>query len=231
MFYDPIYWVIMALTGGLGLWASLRVKGTFAKWDRVGTRRGLTGAQVAREILARSGVTDVKVEEVGGFLSDHYDPRNKTLRLSPGVYAGTSVAAAGVAAHEVGHALQHARGYKPLQVRTYMAPAAALGSNLSMIILAIGAGVGALGMVKVGIVLFALMAAFTLVTLPVEFDASRRAKAILGTNGFIAPGEESEGVNRVLNAAAWTYVAAFITSLAYFLWHLLPLLSGSRSRE
>ena len=226
MFYDPIYWVIMAVTGGLAIWASFRVKGSFAKWDRVGTSRGRTGAEVAREILERSGVHDVRVEQVGGFLSDHYDPRHKVLRLSPGVYAGASIAATGVAAHEVGHALQHARGYKPLQLRSYLAPVAALGSNLSMIVLVIGAAVGALGMVKLGIALFALMVIFTLITLPVEFDATRRAKALLPAMG-LTQGDEGRGVAAVLNAAALTYVAAAVAAIAQLVY-LIVRFSGSR---
>lgn len=136
MFFDPIYIVIMIATAGLGFFASFRVKSAFRKWSEVPSSSGMTGAEVARTILLRSGVHDVEVERVGGFLSDHYDPSHKKLRLSPEVYDGTSVAAAGVAAHEVGHALQHANKYWPLQVRSYLAPAAAFGGNVSMIVFA-----------------------------------------------------------------------------------------------
>jgi len=213
MFFDPLYIVIMGVTALLGFWASFRVKSTFAKWQKVGTRRGMTGADVAREILRRSGVHDVAVEQVGGFLSDHYDPRSRTLRLSPDVYNGTSVAAAGVAAHEVGHALQHAAKYWPLQVRSYLAPAASFGGNISMIVFAVGLAVGALGLAKLGVVLFSLMVAFTLITLPVEFNASNRAKALLPEMG-ITQGAEGVGVAKVLNAAAMTYVAGAVSAIA-----------------
>jgi len=220
MLFDPLYMVILAVTGLMGFWASWRVKRTFNHWAQIRSHSGRTGADIAREILRRSGITDVKVEKVGGLLSDHYDPRNKTLRLSPDVYDGVSVSAAGVAAHEVGHALQHAQRYWPLQVRSYMAPAAALGSNLSMIVFMIGAIVGAFGLVKIGIALFSLMVVFTLITLPVEFDASNRAKRLLPELGLTS-GADGQGVSAVLNAAAWTYVAAAVAAVAQLVYLII----------
>ncbi|MCC6624379.1 MAG: zinc metallopeptidase [Deltaproteobacteria bacterium] len=217
MLFDPLYIMILAATGLMGFWASWRVKRTFKHWSQIRNYSGRTGADIAREILRRSGITDVKVEKVGGVLSDHYDPRHKVLRLSPDVYDGVSVSAAGVAAHEVGHALQHAQRYWPLQVRSYMAPLAALGSNLSMIIFMIGAIVGAFGLVKIGIALFALMVVFTLITLPVEFDASNRAKRLLPEMGMTSGGD-GQGVSAVLNAAAWTYVAAAVAAIAQLVY-------------
>ncbi len=228
MLFDPLYIVIMVATGALGFWASWRVKSSFAKWQQVPTQRGLTGAEIAREILRRSGVYDVAVEEVGGVLSDHYDPRSRTLRLSPDVYHGRSVSAAGVAAHEVGHALQHAAKYWPLQVRSYLAPAASFGGNVSMIVFALGLAVGAMGMAKLGVVLFAIMVAFTLVTLPVEFDASNRAKRLLPEMG-VTRGGEGVGVAKVLNAAAMTYVAGAVSAIATLVY--LVVRSGMTSDD
>ncbi len=228
MLFDPLYIVIMVATGALGFWASWRVKSSFAKWQNVPTQRGLTGAEIAREILRRSGVHDVAVEEVGGVLSDHYDPRSRTLRLSPDVYHGRSVSAAGVAAHEVGHALQHAAKYWPLQVRSYLAPAASFGGNVSMIVFALGLAVGAMGMAKLGVVLFAIMVAFTLITLPVEFDASNRAKRLLPEMG-VTRGDEGVGVAKVLNAAAMTYVAGAVSAIATLVY--LVVRSGMTSDD
>jgi Zn-dependent membrane protease YugP len=226
MFFDPLYLAIMAGTALIGFWASWRVKAAFAKFAKVGTRRGLTGAEVAREILQRSGIRDVKVEPVSGVLSDHYDPRSRTLRLSPDVYGGTSVAATGVAAHEVGHAIQHARKYWPLQVRSYLAPAAAFGGNISMIVFIVGMAVGAIGLAKLGVLLFSLMVAFTLITLPVEFDASSRAKALLPELG-LTHGPEGQGVARVLNAAAMTYVAGAVSAIATLVYLVIRSGFGS----
>ena len=228
MLFDPVYMLILVATGALSMWASMKVKRTFRNFSQVPTRAGMTGAEVAREILRRSGVTDVKVEKVGGVLSDHYDPRDKTLRLSPDVYDKRSVAAVGVAAHEVGHALQHAHDYFPLQVRSVLAPAAALGSNLSTFAIMGGFLLGSLGLVKIGVLAFSLMVLFVLITLPVEFDASNRAKRLLPEMG-LTTGIEGRGVSAVLDAAALTYVAgavAAVSQLLYFLW--ISGLLGSR---
>ena len=227
MIFDPVYLAILAVAGLFSLVTSMRVKSCFKKWDRIPTASGLTGAEVAREILRQSGIFDVQVERVSGFLSDHYDPSKKMLRLSPNVFDSRSVAAAGVAAHEVGHALQHAKGYWPLQMRTVLAPAAAAGSNLSTIMLMAGVFTGMLGLVKLGVLFFALMVLFVVITLPVEFDASNRAKQLLPELG-LTQGNEGRGVAAVLDAAALTYVAAAVTAvlqLFYWLWRA-GLLSG-----
>ena len=228
MIFDPLYMLILVATGGLSMWASMKVKRAFKHYSQVPTRARMTGAQVAHEILKRSGVTDVTVERVGGVLSDHYDPRTKTLRLSPDVYDKSSVAAVGVAAHEVGHALQHAHDYFPLQVRSVLAPAAALGSNLSTFAIMGGFLLGSLGLVKLGVLAFSLMVLFVLITLPVEFDASNRAKRLL-PELRLTTGPEGQGVGAVLDAAALTYVAgavAAVSQLLYFLW--ISGLLGSR---
>ena len=220
MIFDPVYIVILVVTSALSIGASATVKRTFRRWRQVPAASGMTGAEVAREILRRSGITDVTVERTDGMLSDHYDPGSRTLRLSPPVHDECTVAAAGIAAHEVGHALQHAKGYTPMHVRSVLAPAAALGSNISTFAIMGGFLMGSLGLVKLGVLAFALMVAFVLITLPVEFDASARAKRLLPEMG-LATGPEGEGVSAILNAAALTYVAgavAAVAQLLYFLW-------------
>jgi Zn-dependent membrane protease YugP len=220
VFFDPLYMLILAATAGLSFFAQWKVKSAFKKWSQVQTRSGRTGADVARYILRESGVDDVTVEKVDGFLSDHYDPRSKTLRLSSQVYGSTSVAAVGIAAHEVGHAIQHARNYWPLQVRSVLAPAAAFGGNISTFVIIAGFMLSTLGLVKIGIALFAVTVAFVIITLPVEFDASNRAKALLPQLG-VTQGAEGQGVASVLNAAAMTYLAAAVAAVAQLLYFML----------
>lgn len=236
MFYNPLFW-IFALPGLLlGLWAQSRVKSNFNKYSQVRTMRNVTGAQVARELLDAQGLYDIAVEETQGTLSDHYDPRTRVLRLSSQVYRTPSVAAAGIAAHEMGHALQHAKGYAPLQLRSTLVPATQFGSSLAPMIffggymLQLFSG-SALGyyIAWLGVALFALAVVFTLVTLPVEFDASRRAKALLQSNGIVV-GDEMTGVNKVLDAAAWTYVAAAVAALGQLLYYIMLLSGGGRRR-
>ncbi|MEN8133056.1 MAG: zinc metallopeptidase [Pseudomonadota bacterium] len=228
MFISP-YWLIFALPGLLlGLWAQSRVKGAFKKYSKVRTARGVTGADVARELLNSQGLHDVKIEESRGFLSDHYDPRKKLLRLSPDVYRTPSVAAAGIAAHEMGHALQDARGYVPLQLRSAIVPAAQFGSTLAPWMFIGGFLLRFTGLAWAGVILFAAAVAFTLVTLPVEFDATRRAKKLLVNNNVLI-GNEMQGVNKVLDAAALTYVAAAVAAIGQLLYYVF-LLSGSRRR-
>lgn len=212
----------------LGFWAQMKVKGAFDKYSRVRTFTGVTGAEVARRILDSNGLQNVKVEQVNGFLSDHYDPVSRTLRLSPNVYQSNSVAAAGIAAHESGHAIQHSQGYMPLQIRSTIVPTVQIGSWLGPIIFIGGLLFLGTTVAWVGLGLFALTAVFSLVTLPVEFDASNRAKAILSTSGMIY-NTEMEGVNKVLDAAALTYVAAAVQAVSTVLYYLF-LLSG-RSRD
>ena len=228
-------YLLLALPGLLlGLWAQMRVKSSFAKYSRVATTRGMTGAQVARALLDSQGLYDVAIEESkGGMLSDHYDPRSKTLRLSPEVYRTPSVAAAGVAAHEAGHALQDAKGYAPLALRSALVPAASFGSSLAPLIFFAGlmleafAGFG-LSVAWAGVILFAAAVAFTLVTLPVEFDASKRAKRELKAQNIVM-GDEGQGVSSVLNAAALTYVAAAVAAVGQLLYYVI-LLTGGRRR-
>ncbi|MGD8584857.1 MAG: zinc metallopeptidase [Chloroflexota bacterium] len=228
MFFSP-YWLIFALPGLiLGLWAQSRVKGAFNKFSKVRTARGVTGAEVARILLDSQGLQNVQIEETKGLLSDHYDPRTRVLRLSPDVYRQPSVAAAGVAAHEMGHALQHAGGYFPLQIRSAIVPAAQFGSTLAPWLFIAGFLLRLTTLAWVGVILFGAAVVFTLITLPVEFDASRRAKKLLATNGILI-GDELKGVNKVLDAAALTYVAAAVAAVGQFLYYVL-LLSGGRRR-
>ncbi len=228
MFYlDPLY-LILALPGLLlGLWAQMRVKGTFNKYAKVRTARNLTGAEIARHLLDNQGLQDVRVEETQGFLSDHYDPRTRVLRLSPDVYRTPSVAAAGVAAHEMGHALQHSAGYAPLQIRSAIVPVVRFGSSLAPILILVGFLLRFTPLAWVGVILFAGAVVFSLVTLPVEFDASRRAKTLLNQSGIVTH-EEAGGVSAVLNAAGWTYVAAAIAAVGQLLYYVLLLTGGSR---
>ena len=180
----------------------------------------MTGAEVATQILRRNGLTNVAVTETGGFLSDHYDPLKKVVRLSPNVYRSNSISAIGVAAHETGHAVQHAKAYSPLVLRNMMVPVANIGSSLSWIIIIAGFIFGAMGLVKAGIVLFSVVVFFQLVTLPVEFNASSRAKEMLASYGLISQ-TELVGVRKVLSAAAMTYVAAAASSVMTLLYFLI----------
>lgn len=210
----------------LGLWAQAKVKSAFNKYSKVRTARGMAGAQVARMILDSNGLHNVNVEEVNGFLSDHYDPRSKTLRLSPQVYQSPSLAAVGVAAHEAGHAIQDQQGYAALTLRSAMVPSVQIGSWLGPIIFFIGLFMNsALGqsLAWVGLILFGATALFTVVTLPVEFDASKRAKAILVNQGVVST-TELKGVNAVLDAAALTYVAAALQAISTLLYYAFILM-------
>jgi uncharacterized protein len=215
----------------LGLWAQMKVKSAFNKYSKVRTTTGLTGAEVARRMLDTHGLSSVNIEETNGVLSDNYDPRSKVLRLSSGVYRSDSVAAAGVAAHESGHAVQDSENYGPLKIRATMVPTVQIGSWLGPIIFMIGlfmASQAGTTVAWVGLFLFAATAAFALVTLPVEIDASKRAKAWLSDSGVIYS-EQMEGVNSVLDAAALTYVAGAVQALTTILYYVF-LLSG-RSRR
>lgn len=217
---DPLYWMMMIPVFLFSLYASFKVKSTYKKMSKVMTSSGLSGAEAARAILLRSGLSHVTVMETSGVLSDHYDPSKKVVRLSSDVYHSTSAAAVGVAAHETGHALQHAKSYSPLVLRNMMVPIASIGSNLSWIILIAGFILGATGLVKIGILLFTVVVVFQVITLPVEFNASARAKTILGSRHMVSAGE-LKAVNSVLNAAAMTYVAAALSSVVTLLYFLL----------
>jgi len=223
--------LLFAGTMLLSLWASARVKRTYRRYSAQPALSGLTGAETARRILENEGVVNVEVVPQQGELTDHYDPLHRRLVLSEENFHGNSVAAVAVSAHEAGHAIQHARAYGPLHLRMAAVGATQFASQIVMWLPLLGLFTSVISPTTAimlmaggwGIIMF-----FNLVTLPVEFDASRRARLALRSSGAIATVSESEGVDRVLNAAALTYVAAFITSLAYFLWHLLPLLAGRR---
>jgi Zn-dependent membrane protease YugP len=213
----------------LSLWASFRTKSAFNKYQKVRTARGLTGAQAAQEMLQRAGIVDVKIVQSQGFLSDHYNPVNKTLALSPPVYGSNSVSAIGVACHEAGHAIQHATKYAPLWLRSALVPMANIGSTLSYIIILAGLLLlQSQTTVYFGILLFSAVVLFQLVTLPVEYDASARAKRLAVEHGIILP-QEREGMDRVLNAAALTYVAAAVSSVMTLLYYLM--LAGGMRRD
>lgn len=229
MMFDPLYLAVMLAGLVLSGLASLWTKAAFRRWSQVPIGRGLTGAEVAAAILRAEGIHDVQIEPVGGFLSDHYDPRSRTLRLSPDVYGGRSVSAAGVAAHEVGHALQHAQGYAPMRLRQAMVPVAGIGTNLGIWMVVIGMVIGMTGLAYLGVALFAGFVLFTLVTLPVEFDASIRARRVLEQRGLLK-GEELRGVRAVLTAAAATYLASAVSAVLQLVYWLLRvgLIGGSR---
>ncbi len=223
--------LLMLGTFALSLWASLKVKSAYHRWANIPASSGLTGAEAAQRILSAAGIRDVEIVGVDGELVDHYDPQHKRLVLSRDNFYGTSVAALSVAAHECGHALQHQQRYAPLEARMAAVGATTIASQIVMWLPIIGMATGILA-TYTGVLIMAIgwgiIMLFNLITLPVEFDASRRAKAILTRTGMVLAGREALGVHQVLNAAALTYVAAFLTSLVYFLWYLLPLLTGRR---
>jgi len=240
MFYlDPVYLVIMLVTFIVSVMASGMVKAAFARYSHVQSSNGMTGAQLAEEILRRNGIIGVTVEPVGkrfmpfggdGILSDHYDPAAKAVRLSPQVYNSASVAAQAIAAHECGHAIQHATFYAPLKIRNAIVPVAGFGSHFSYVLIILGIVMNAMLWVKLGIALFAVVVAFQFLTIPVEINASSRAKQILSQMGMVSA-EQKGGVAAVLNSAALTYVAAAaaaILNLLYLLWRS-GLLGGRRN--
>ena len=231
---NPLYWLVLGVGVVLSLLAAARVKSAFARYSQVRSRSGVTGAQVAQAILHAHGIRDVAIEPVAGSLTDHYDPTTKTLRLSEPVYHSDSVAALGVAAHEVGHAIQHATRYAALQFRSAWVPVASLGSGLGMWVTVIGLGLAATGgslvTAWIGVALFAATTVFTLVTLPVEFDASRRALATLQQSRVLVA-DELDGARTVLNAAALTYVAAAAASVMQLAYWVLQLLAVQQRRE
>lgn len=234
-------WTILLLLPAMifAISAQMKVQSTFKKYDRVQSRRRMTGADAARRILDLNGLYHVKVEYIRGNLNDHFDPRANVIRLSDATYGSTSVAAIGVAAHEAGHAVQHATGYAPIKLRSAIVPVTQFGSRLSMPLFLIGLLLVSFGAVDPvvgefmmfgGIILFSLSTVFQLVTLPVEFNASRRALATLENSGMLY-GEEIGGARAVLSAAAMTYVAALATSLAYLLRFILIAASASGRRR
>jgi Zn-dependent membrane protease YugP len=214
----------------LALWAQIKVKRNFSKYSKCTTANRLSGAEAAQAVLHYANIHDVKIEETGGFLSDHYDPRSKTLRLSPDVYNGRSISAAGVAAHEAGHAIQHAQAYAPLKMRTALVPLASFGSWLAWPMILFGMLLQSLQLMQLGVIAFSALVVFQIITLPVEFNASSRAKAVLLRSGVLANQAEVEGVNKVLGAAAMTYVAATVTAVAQLIYFAMRagLLGGGR---
>jgi uncharacterized protein len=217
-------WGLFIILAGLpllfGLWAQFRVSSTFKRYSDVSPRSGLSGADAAAAVLRASGLEGLSIREVGGRLTDHYDPRSRTLNLSADVGRASSVAALGVAAHEAGHAVQDARNYWPMRVRQTLVPAAQFGQSLWFIPVLIGLFIGSTGLVNIGLVLFAAIVLFQLVTLPVEFDASRRALVALQGQGLLAD-DEVPGARKVLNAAALTYVAGFVAALGQLVYFFL----------
>ena len=219
MLFDPIYFVFLAPAFLLSLFASFRTKSAFKKYSKVRASSGMTGAQAAARMLANAGIDDVKIVRTAGRLSDHYNPVTKTLALSEPVYDQPSIAAIGVACHEAGHAIQHATKYAPLWLRTALVPTAGIGSKVGYFMMLFGLILGMNGMLLLGALLFSAVLLFQIVTLPVEFDASARAKRLAFEHGMVLDSERV-GISRVLNAAAMTYVAAAFSTLmtlAYFL--------------
>jgi len=230
MFFDPVYLLFVAPGLLLAMWASFRVRQAFSHYSQVPSELGHSGAEAAQRLLAFSGIRDVRVVPAEGYLSDHYNPLTKELALSDEVYNGRSVAAIGIAAHETGHAIQHATGYGPLWLRSTLVPTANIGSTLGYVVMAVGLFLSP-WVVLAGVALFSAVLLFQVVTLPVEFNASARAKQLVLEAGLIRP-YEREGIDRVLNAAALTYVAAMVSTLLVILYYLFRSgLLGGRSDE
>ncbi len=230
MFYfDPVYFIFILPGLGLALFATFLTKSTFSKYSKVKSSKGFTGAEAAFEMLKRSGIGDVKVEPVRGRLTDHYDPTSKTLRLSEDVYSSTSLAAIGVACHEAGHAIQHAHGYVMLGFRTALVPATSFCSSLYAWVIMFGFFFSAPKLILIGVAMCAMAVVFSIVTLPVEWDASARAKLAMVDVSLLSP-EECEEAGKVLNAAFLTYLASAITAVLTLLYYLyrLGLIGGRR---
>jgi Zn-dependent membrane protease YugP len=229
MVFDPMYALFILPPFLFSLWASWRTKSNFKTYSRVPVSSGLSGAEAAQRILDGAGITDVSIGHSGGLLSDHYNPMKKTLNLSEGVYQSRSLAAVGIAAHEAGHAIQHAKGYGPLKLRSLLVPTAGIGSKIGYMVMLFGLILSSTNMVVFGAHLFSAVLLFQLVTLPVEFDASNRAKELVVKQGIVGV-DERRGMDKVLNAAAMTYVAAVTSSVATLLYFLVRsgVLGGSR---
>jgi Zn-dependent membrane protease YugP len=228
-FFDPTYLIYMIpafILMGLTSWY---VKHAYSKWSQVAVQSRLTGAQAAQRLISAAGMYGVQVQGVAGNLTDHYDPRNKTLYLSPGVANGASVAAVAIAAHELGHAVQDAEDYLPMRFRSLLVPLVNIGSNLGWILIMIGLVINWTGLAWLGVLVFAGGAVFALATLPVEFNASARAKQLLQQAGIVQSDEEIRGVNTVLNAAALTYVAGLVTAILQLLYYVSIV--GGRRRD
>lgn len=230
LFFDFNYWIFMLPALVLMFAAQLYVSSTYKKWSQVSNRSRLTGGEAAHRLIRAGGLNDVRVESVTGKLSDHYDPRSKVLRLSQGVYQNKSVAAVAIAAHELGHAMQDQEGYLPLKIRAAMIPAVNIGSTLGWILIFLGIFLQVTGLAWLGVIVFSAGALFSLATLPVELNASARAKQLLVQTGIIVGQDEQSGVNKVLNAAALTYIAALLTSVMQLLY-FTSLVGGMGGRR
>lgn len=228
MYIDPYYIILVIPALLLGVWAQYRVNSTFQKYSQVSGSQGCTGAMAAEMILRSNGITDVQVEHIAGNLTDHYDPTAGVIRLSDAVYGSRSIAAVGVAAHEAGHAVQYSVGYAPIKIRNFFVPVANIGSKVSIPLILLGVILSFQKLISFGILLFAAVALFQLVTLPVEFNASNRALAVIQEQGLLADDEVSSA-RKVLSAAAMTYVAALISTVAQLL--RLIGLYGDRGRR
>jgi len=228
MYFDPMYLIFMIPALVLAGIASAKTKGTFKKYSRVSARSRMTGAQAARQMLNCNGLSDVEIHRVRGFLSDHYNPMNRTLNLSPDVYDSASLSAIGVACHEAGHALQHASGYVPLKFRSAMVPVTQFSSYGAYVFILLGVFMQSAAMAQFGVALFAIGFVFALVTLPVEWDATARAKRQMVTDGIVQPAE-AQDAGKVLDAAFLTYVAAAVSALLTLLYYMMRLgLLGGR---
>ena len=228
MYFDPWYFLIMGIGLVITFAAQAKVKGSYAKYSRINNAEGLTGAQAAQKVLDNAGVTGVTIEPIQGTLTDHYDPRNRSICLSEGVYNCATIAAVGIACHEAGHAIQHARGYSPLKLRNAIIPMTGVGPMIGMILMMIGMIINVMGIIWLGIFLFGFTFLFQLITLPVEFDASHRALTIIKQTGLLAP-EEQDGAKAMLVSAALTYVAAMLQSLLTLLYYIVRF-TGNRRR-
>ena len=227
-FYDPRYILFMAPAFILMVVVQWYVKSAYNRWSKVPTSSRLTGAQAVQRLIQRGGLYDIRVEGIAGNMTDHYDPRNKVLRLSQGVYQSSSVAALAIAAHELGHAMQDKEDYFPLRFRAALVPAVNIGSYLGWILIFIGLLLGFTQLSWLGLAIFGLGALFALATLPVELNASARAKQLLSESGLIIGQEEMRGVNNVLNAAAMTYVAALVTAVLQLFYYVTLIFGRSR---
>lgn len=230
LFYIDYWYIVLVLPAMIiSIWAQYKVKSSYKKFSKVLNSRHITGAQAAQAVLSYYGIMDVTIRETGGNLTDNFNPKNKVISLSRSVFSGTSVAAVGVACHEAGHAAQHAEGYVPIKIRNSILPVCQLGSTLGIPLAIVGYFLGFGLLVNVGLLLYAAVFVFQLVTLPVEFNASRRAIDVIEETGLLI-GEESDGAKKVLKAAAMTYVAAMLTSLANLLRFIIKLTANSRRR-
>jgi len=229
-YYNVNYMIFMIPAFLLMIGTQIYVNSTYRKWSQVQSRNRMTGAQAAQNLIRRKNLYDVQIEGVRGKLTDHYDPRTKVLRLSEGVYGQPSIAALAIAAHELGHALQDQEGYFPLRLRAMLVPAVNIGSYLGWIFIILGLLLNLTGLAWAGLIVFGLGALFALATLPVEFNASARAKQMLAESGIIMGEGEQRGVNAVLNAAALTYVAALFTAVMQLLYYTSMVLGSGRRR-